>query len=209
MMGVGTGTFDPPTHPPIPSTHPTMYSSFRPSTFHPSTHPPTHVSILPLIHLFSSYLTLLFVYALVSPSTHPPTHPPTHPLPLPNKGEKGAVHVTDMDRIEKSNLSRQFLFRANDIGTSFPPTHQPTHPPTHTYLLIHCRVSASSSTSSFFLCPCSHNVADQKKIRTNSGWMIRIRVFSFLFWPPHVFASTQGRTWVLLDTQPPTHPPTR
>ncbi|CAM9268613.1 unnamed protein product [Heterosigma akashiwo] len=27
-----------------------------------------------------------------------------------------AVHVTDMDRIEKSNLSRQFLFRAADIG---------------------------------------------------------------------------------------------
>lgn len=28
----------------------------------------------------------------------------------------GAVHVTDMDNIEKSNLSRQFLFRATDIG---------------------------------------------------------------------------------------------
>jgi ubiquitin-activating enzyme E1 len=31
-------------------------------------------------------------------------------------GEGGAVHVTDMDTIEKSNLSRQFLFRSGDIG---------------------------------------------------------------------------------------------
>ena len=30
-------------------------------------------------------------------------------------GEKGHVYVTDMDRIEKSNLSRQFLFRNTDI----------------------------------------------------------------------------------------------
>jgi ubiquitin-activating enzyme E1 len=30
-------------------------------------------------------------------------------------GPKGHVHVTDMDRIEKSNLSRQFLFRNKDI----------------------------------------------------------------------------------------------
>lgn len=30
-------------------------------------------------------------------------------------GEKGHVYVTDMDRIEKSNLSRQFLFRTTDI----------------------------------------------------------------------------------------------
>jgi ubiquitin-activating enzyme E1 len=29
---------------------------------------------------------------------------------------KGTVHVTDMDQIEKSNLSRQFLFRNSDIG---------------------------------------------------------------------------------------------
>jgi len=29
--------------------------------------------------------------------------------------DKGKVHVTDMDRIEKSNLSRQFLFRNTDI----------------------------------------------------------------------------------------------
>jgi ubiquitin-activating enzyme E1 len=31
-------------------------------------------------------------------------------------GEHGHVHVTDMDRIEKSNLSRQFLFRNSDIN---------------------------------------------------------------------------------------------
>jgi ubiquitin-activating enzyme E1 len=31
-------------------------------------------------------------------------------------GPKGHVHVTDMDRIEKSNLSRQFLFRNTDIN---------------------------------------------------------------------------------------------
>ena len=31
-------------------------------------------------------------------------------------GPNGHVHVTDMDRIEKSNLSRQFLFRSKDIG---------------------------------------------------------------------------------------------
>ena len=30
--------------------------------------------------------------------------------------EKASVHITDMDRIEKSNLSRQFLFRNADIG---------------------------------------------------------------------------------------------
>ncbi|KAJ8601684.1 hypothetical protein CTAYLR_007473 [Chrysophaeum taylorii] len=30
----------------------------------------------------------------------------------------GGVVVTDMDRVEKSNLSRQLLFRANDIGTA-------------------------------------------------------------------------------------------
>jgi ubiquitin-activating enzyme E1 len=28
------------------------------------------------------------------------------------------MQVTDMDRIEKSNLSRQFLFRASDIGSA-------------------------------------------------------------------------------------------
>lgn len=31
-------------------------------------------------------------------------------------GELGHVTVTDMDRIEKSNLSRQFLFRVSDIN---------------------------------------------------------------------------------------------
>jgi len=33
-------------------------------------------------------------------------------------GPKGCLHVTDMDRIERSNLSRQFLFRNSDIGHS-------------------------------------------------------------------------------------------
>ena len=33
-------------------------------------------------------------------------------------GDKGHVHITDMDRIEKSNLSRQFLFRNSDINSA-------------------------------------------------------------------------------------------
>lgn len=31
-------------------------------------------------------------------------------------GKKGHLHVTDLDTIEKSNLNRQFLFRAKDLG---------------------------------------------------------------------------------------------
>jgi ubiquitin-activating enzyme E1 len=32
-------------------------------------------------------------------------------------GQNGKVHVTDMDGIEKSNLSRQFLFRSSNVGS--------------------------------------------------------------------------------------------
>lgn len=32
-------------------------------------------------------------------------------------GDNGHIHITDMDRIEKSNLSRQFLFRNKDIDS--------------------------------------------------------------------------------------------
>lgn len=34
-------------------------------------------------------------------------------------GPKGSLAVTDMDRIEVSNLNRQFLFRKENVGSVF------------------------------------------------------------------------------------------
>ncbi len=68
-------------------------------------------------------------------------------------GPRGAVAVTDMDKIERSNLSRQFLFRASHIDQLC--TLTCTHSITHS--LIHIRTQAHSLSHS-----CKHALTHPK-----------------------------------------------
>lgn len=52
---------------------------------------------------------ILKLWALMGVATTPSVNPS-------DPSARGLVHVTDMDQIERSNLSRQFLFRNTDIG---------------------------------------------------------------------------------------------